>query len=349
MWGKMLIALLALMWAICCTVFAAASLIKGAGATLPYPIYSKWFDDYSYQTGGIRFDYQLIGSGSGIKEIVAQTVDFGATDAPMSDEEIKKASGHILHIPTVLSAVVVAYNVNGLGSGLRLSGENVVEIFMGQITKWNDPKIAQNNPGLTLPNQEIVAIHRSDESGTTYVFTDYLAHISPTWTMKIGTGKSVKWPTGLSAKGNEGISGTIKQTPGSVGYLDFSYAKLNDLSYAFLQNRAGNFIEPSIEATTAALAKAKIPSDYRMSIVNQPGAGTYPIAGLTWMLLYQSQKDPAKGKALVNFLWWALHEGQSMTKDFGYAPLPTRLVDMLEKTLNQIQYKGKSLLESNVR
>ena len=326
---------------------AGELLINGAGATFPYPIYSKWFDTYSHVVGGVRFNYQSIGSGGGVKQITAQTVDFGASDGPMSDDELDKAPGKILHIPTVMGAVVVAYNVPGIASGLKLTGENIVDIFSGNITKWNDTKIAQNNPGISLPDQDIVTVHRSDGSGTTYIFTDYLSHVSLLgWKMKVGTGKSVKWPNGLGGKGNEGVAGTLTNTPGAVGYVELAYAKLNNLSYAFIQNRAGKFIEPSIAATTAAMKAAKVPSDFRMSIVDQQGEDAYPIAGLTWLLVYQKQKDEAKGKAMVHFLWWALHEGQSMAQDLGYAPLPPEVVDMVEKEIKRIKHGGKTLLDT---
>ncbi len=335
---------------VCCAAlistgsFAAELLINGAGATFPYPIYSKWFDTYSHQKGGVRFNYQSIGSGGGVKQIIAQTVDFGASDGPMKDEEMEKASGRILHIPTVMGAVTLAYNVEGVGSGLKLTGENVVDIFLGKIKRWNDAKIAQNNPGVSLPDQEIVTVHRSDGSGTTDIFTNYLASVSLGWKMQVGAGKSVKWPVGLGGKGNEGVAGTVKNTPGSIGYMELTYAKLNNLSYVHVQNKAGNFIEPSIESTSAAMKGAKIPSDYRMSIVNQPGQDAYPIAGLTWLLVYQKQKNEAKGKALVDFLWWAMHEGQTMTGELGYSPLPPEVVGMVEQTLAKISYNGKSIL-----
>ncbi len=344
---KILLGLLVLSVAVGSAAMASELLINGAGATFPYPIYSKWFDVYSNRSGSVRFNYQSIGSGGGVKQIIAETVDFGASDGPMSDEEMDKAPARILHIPTVMGAVAVVYNLDNIASGLKLTEENVVDIFLGKITKWNDPKIAQNNPGIALPDQDIVTVHRSDGSGTTYIFTDYLSHVALGWKMSVGTGKSVKWPVGLGGKGNEGVAGTVKQTPGAIGYVELAYAQLNHLAYAFIQNRAGNFIEPSIEATTAAMADTKIPSDYRMSIVDQAGKDAYPISGLTWILVYRNQKDEAKGKAIVGFLWWALHEGQSMAKDLGYAPLPSNLVEMLEKTLNQIQYKGKPLLDTS--
>lgn len=305
------------------TVSAQMS-INGAGATFPYPIYSKWFDEYSKVDPSVRFNYQSIGSGGGQKQIMSQTVDFGASDGPMSDENLAKAPGKILHIPTVAGADVIAYNLPGLAS-LKLDGEAIAGIFLGRIQKWNDPKIAALNSGINLPSQDIVVVHRSEGSGTTYIFTDYLSKISPEWKQKVGTNTSVNWPAGLGGKGNEGVAGQVKQTPGALGYVELIYAIQNKMSYADIKNAAGMFVKPTIESITAATATANIPDDFRFSMTNAPGADSYPIAGATWLLVYEQQKDPAKGKKLVEFLNWALTKGESMARDLDYAPLPDAL------------------------
>ena len=311
--------------------------INGAGATFPYPIYSKWFDEYTKVDPSVRFNYQSIGSGGGQKQILAQTVDFGASDGPMSDDNLAKAPGKILHIPTVAGADVVAYNLPGNPS-LKLDGDTIAGIFLGNIKKWNDAKITATNPGVNLPDQEIVVVHRSDGSGTTYIWTDYLSKVSPEWKQKVGTNTSVNWPTGIGGKGNEGVSGQVKQTPGALGYVELVYAIQNKMPYAEVKNAAGNFVKPSVESVTAALGTANIPDDFRFSMVNPPGADSYPIAGATWLLVYQQQKDSAKGKKIVEFLKWASTKGEDMAKQLDYAPLPDQLRDRVQKRVDEIKF-----------
>ncbi len=300
--------------------------LTGAGATFPYPLYSKWFNEYANKTG-VKINYQSIGSGGGIRQLSEQTVDFGATDAPMSDVELGKAKGGpIMHIPTALGAVVVTYNLPEVTPLLKLSGEVVADIYQGKITKWNDARIAALNAGVTLPATDILVVHRSDGSGTSYVFTDFLASVSPAWARKPGKGKEVQWPTGLGAKGNEGVAGQVKQTPGAIGYVELAYANQNQLATAQIKNRNGEFVAPAIASVTAAAAGAAstLPAgtDYRVSIVNAEGAGVYPIASFTWIIAYEKQRDPIKARKLGDFLVWALTEGQPMEAPLDYAPLP---------------------------
>jgi phosphate transport system substrate-binding protein len=314
--------------------------LTGAGATFPYPLYSKWFDSYSSKTG-VRINYQAIGSGGGIRQLSEQTVDFGATDAPMTDEELAKAKGGpVMHIPTVLGAVAVTYNLPQVTQPLKLSGDVVASIFQGQITKWNDPRIAALNPGVSLPATDILVVHRSDGSGTTYVFTDYLAAVSPAWATKPGKGKELQWPTGLGGKGNDGVAGQVKQTPGAIGYVELAYATQNKLATAQLKNAAGEFIAPSINSATAAAAGAagNLPAntDYRVSIVNAKGQGAYPISSFTWIIAYEKQADATKGKKLVDFLNWALTDGQAMAGPLDYAPLPESMRSALLTRLSAI-------------
>jgi phosphate transport system substrate-binding protein len=315
---------------------SAQLMINGAGATFPYPIYSKWFDEYAKVDPSVRFNYQSIGSGGGQKQILAQTVDFGASDGPMSDDNLAKTPGKLLHIPTVAGADVVAYNLPG-NPALKLDGDAIAGIFLGQIKKWNDPKIKALNPGVALPDQEILVVHRSDGSGTTYIWTDYLSKISPEWKTKVGTNTSVNWPTGIGGKGNEGVAGQIKQTPGALGYVELIYAVQNKMPYADVRNSAGNFVKPSLESVTAALATADIPDDFRFSMTNAPGKDAYPIAGATWLLVYQQQKDATKGKKLVEFLKWALTDGEKMAKDLQYAPLPESVQQRVLKRIDEIK------------
>jgi phosphate transport system substrate-binding protein len=315
---------------------SAQMMINGAGATFPYPIYSKWFDEYAKVDPSVRFNYQSIGSGGGQKQILAQTVDFGASDGPMSDENLAKAPGKLLHIPTVAGADVVAYNLPG-NPALKFDADTIAGIFLGRIKKWNDPKITTLNPGVTLPDQEIVVVHRSDGSGTTYIWTDYLSKISPEWKSKVGTNTSVNWPTGIGGKGNEGVAGQIKQTPGALGYVELIYAVQNKMPYAEVKNSAGNFVKPSIKSITTALATADIPDDFRFSITNAPGPDAYPIAGATWLLVYEQQKDAAKGKKLVEFLKWAAKDGEKMAKDLEYAPMPDNLQQRILKRIDEIK------------
>jgi phosphate transport system substrate-binding protein len=312
-------------------------LINGAGATFPYPIYSKWFDQYAKIDPSVRFNYQSIGSGGGQKQILAQTVDFGASDGPMSDESLAKAPGKLLHIPTVAGAVVVTCNLPDQPQ-LKLDGPVIADIFLGKIAKWNDPKLVALNPGVKLPATDLVVVHRSDGSGTSYIFTDFLSSVSKEWAKQVGHNTSVKWPTGLGAKGNEGVAGQVKQLPGTIGYVELAYAHQNKLPIADIRNSSGNFITPSIESVTEALSTAKIPDDFRFSMVNPPGEKAYPIAGATWLLVYEKQKDAAKGKKLVEFLNWALTKGESMAAELDYAPLPGNLQSRVLERVKTIQY-----------
>ena len=325
---------------------AADSLtVTGAGATFPYPLYSKWFYEYSNAHPGVNFNYQSIGSGGGIRQITAGTVDFGATDAPMKDEDMAKLPGPIFHIPTAIGAVTIVYNLEGVKSGLKLTQDALANIFLGKITRWNDPQIASQNPGVKLPGEDIVVAHRSDGSGTTDIFTNYLSTVNPGWKEKVGRGKSVNWPVGLGGKGNEGVAGVVKQTPGAIGYVELAYATQNRMTMAAVRNRDGEFILPSLESTSEAAdgAAKTMPADFRVSLVDAPGKDSYPICGLTWILVYKDQRDEAKGKALVAFLKWALHDGQKMNTPLLYAPIPKAVVEKVDATLKQIQYKGKSL------
>jgi len=315
---------------------SAQMMINGAGATFPYPIYSKWFDEYAKVDPSVRFNYQSIGSGGGQKQIMAQTVDFGASDGPMSDENLSKAPGKILHIPTVAGAVVLTYNLPGNPS-LKLDGDTIAGIFLGQIKKWNDPKLAALNPGTTLPDKDIVVVHRSDGSGTTFIFTDYLSKVSGEWKQKVGNNTSVNWPAGIGGKGNEGVSGQVKQTPGAIGYVELVYAIQNKMPFAQVKNSAGEFVKPTIESVTAAVATANIPDDFRFSMTNAPGKDAYPICGATWLLVYAQQKDAAKGKKLVEFLKWAAKDGEKMAKDLDYAPLPETVQERVLKRIDEIK------------
>ena len=323
----------------------AQTLINGAGATFPYPIYSKWFDEYTKVDPSVRFNYQSIGSGGGIRQITERTVDFGATDGPMTDEQLKQAPGELLHIPTVLGAVVATYNLPG-NPKLRFTPDLLADIFLGKITKWNDSRLATANPGASLPDQPILVVHRSDGSGTTYIWVDYLSKVSQEWAQKVGRGTSVNWPVGLGGKGNEGVSGQVKSTPGALGYVELAYAIKNNLPAATIRNQAGKFVEPTIQSTTAAAAGAAktMPADFRVSLTNPAGDDAYPIASFTWLLVYKEQTDQVKGRALVKFLHWAAEQGQKYTSDLLYAPLPAPVVKQIEAKIGQITYQGKPLL-----
>lgn len=316
----------------------AAQNLTGAGATFPYPLYSKWFDAYSRATG-VRINYQSIGSGGGMQQLKNGTVDFGATDAPLSNTEIAGMPGAVVHIPTVAGAVAVVYNVRGMGTGLRLDGATLGNIYLGRIRKWNDPAIAALNPGKRLPAQSIAVAHRSDGSGTTNIFTNYLKAVSPEWNTKVGAGKSVDWPTGVGGKGNDGVAGVIKQTPGGIGYVELAYAKQNKIPYASVKNAGGQFIEPNVESVTAAAqaSLAALQKDIRAPIANAAGAQAYPISGFTYILAYKQQKDAAKGQALKDFLKWSMTEGQTQAAALDYSPLPQELVALNEKTIDSIQ------------
>ena len=338
---KKLAALLAAVSLLATVIPAAAeTLINGAGATFPYPLYSKWFSEYAKIDKSVKFNYQSIGSGGGIKQITARTVDFGASDKALSDAELKAAPGELLHIPTVMGAVVVTYNIPGVTKGLRLTPETLTNIYLGKITKWNDPKLTKDNPKVVLPNAPIVVVHRTDGSGTTSIFTNYLSKVSPEWQKAVGTGTSVRWPVGLGGKGNEGVAGQIKNTKYSIGYVELAYATENKLAFADLKNKAGQFVTPSIASTSAAAAGAakSMPKDYRVDLVNQPGKNAYPIAGFTWLLVYKNQADKVKGKALVDFLRWELAKGQKMAPALLYAPLPANVNAMVVKTISTIKY-----------
>lgn len=318
--------------------FADSTLINGAGSTFIYPAITKWFDEYSKTNPDFQFNYQSIGSGGGIKQITAKTVDFGATDGPMTMDQMTQAPGRIYHIPMVMGAVAVAYNIPGVDKGLKLTPAILSGIYLGKITQWNDPQITAQNPGVNLPSSSIVVAHRSDGSGTSYIFTDYLSSVSGDWKGKVGKGTSVNWPIGLGGKGNEGVAGLLKQSPGSIGYVELAYAKENNLTYANLQNKSGNFIEPTIDSTSKAAEGANIPSDFRFSIVNSPNPDAYPIAGTTWILIYKQMDNAVKGKAIVDFIRWAVTDGQKLTAAMDYAPLPASLVDLIQKKLDQVKY-----------
>ena len=317
----------------------AQSQIQGAGATFPYPIYSKWFDEYAKTHPSVKVNYQSIGSGGGIKQLTAQTVFFGATDGPMSDEQLKESkAGTILHFPTVLGGVVPVYNVPGVTQPLKFTGAALAGIYLGKITKWNDPAIASANAGVTLPSTDIAVVHRSDGSGTTYIFVDFLSKVSPEFQQKVGVATSVSWPVGVGAKGNEGVSGLVKQTPGAIGYVELIYASHNNIAYGSVQNKAGNFVTASLESVTAAAAAAaaNMPDDFRVSITNPDGADAYPVASFTWILLYQNPTDKAKAQVMVDFMKWALTDGQKEAAPLGYAPLPKAVVDKELTALGKI-------------
>ncbi len=325
---------------------AAAQKLTGAGATFPNPIYTKWFDAYNKKTG-IEINYQSIGSGGGIRQYTEGTVDFGATDGPMNESQIQAVSGNVLHVPAVLGAVVVTYNLPTLGdTKLRFDGNLLVDIFMGRVTKWNDPKIAALNPGVKLPGIDLIVVHRSDGSGTTYVFTDYLNKFSREWKDKVGYATSVNWPVGLGGKGNEGVTQQVKQVEGALGYVELIYALSNNLPYAQVKNPAGNFSTPSLESVTAAAAGIKLPkdTDFRVSITNAPGADAYPIASFTWLLVRKDNKDTAKAKLIRDFLTWMITpEAQRMASDLHYAPLPAPVIALVQERLSTLKAGGKSI------
>ncbi|NUQ21904.1 MAG: phosphate ABC transporter substrate-binding protein PstS [Gemmatimonadaceae bacterium] len=311
--------------------------LTGAGATFPYPLYSKWFDAYAKKSG-VKINYQSIGSGGGIRQLSEQTVDFGASDAPMKDDELAKAKGGaILHYPMTMGAVVITYNLPEVKRPLRLTSDVVADIYLGKITKWNDARIAALNPGAKLPNADILVVHRSDGSGTSFIFTDYLSTVSPAWASGPGRGKEVQWPTGLGAKGNEGVAGQVSQMAGAIGHVELAYANQNKLAVAQLKNASGNFVAPSTQSVTeAAAGVAKtLPAntDYRISIVNAPGKNAYPISSFTWILVYQNMADATKAKKLNDFLRWAIHDGQKLAPALDYAPLPQNIVKALDKRL----------------
>ena len=328
--------------ALLCVVLAVPAFgqttLNGAGATFPNPMYQKWFSEYHKAHPEIQFNYQSIGSGGGIRQVLAQTVDFGASDGPMTDQQLAEAKTKILHIPTVLGAVVPAYNIPGVNTELKFTPEALAGIFLGKITSWNDPAIAKANPGVNLPNQTIIVVHRSDGSGTTYIFTDYLSKVSSDWANGPGKGTSVKWPVGLGGKGNEGVAGMIRQMQGGIGYIELIYAVQNKIDYGLVRNAAGTFIKASLESVTAAAASAKsMPADFRVSITNAPGKDAYPISSFTWLLIPEKSKDAAKGKILANFLTWMVDDGQKMTANLTYAPLPENVAQKVKGAIKMVQ------------
>lgn len=313
----------------------AAIRINGAGATFPYPLYSKWFDEYHQRNPAAEINYQSIGSGGGIRQVVAQTVFFGATDGPMSDEQLAAAPSKLLHVPMALGADVPAYNVPGLGHSLRFSAAVLSGIFLGHITKWNDARILADNPGTGIPPLDVTVVHRSDGSGTTYVWTDYLAKVSPEWKSSVGVSTSVRWPVGVGAKGNEGVAGLIRQTPGAIGYVELVYALQNQMTYGAVRNRQGEFVTASPASVTAAAAAEadRMPDDFRVSITDAAGDGAYPISSFTWLLIFEDPKEKPQARVMVDFIKWALTEGQQLATPLGYAPLPPAIA---QRTLTAV-------------
>ena len=318
----------------------AAQDLTGAGATFPQPLYAKWFDSYAAKTG-VKINYQPIGSGGGIRQFTEGTVDFGASDAPMTDQEMAKLKAPAYHIPTVLGAVCITYNLPEVTTPLKLTGPLVAQIFLGKVTKWNDPQIASLNPGVKLPAKDILVVHRAEGSGTTYIFSDYLSAVSPEWAAAPGKGKELKWPVGLGGQGNAGVAGQLKQTPGSIGFIELAYARQNKLPVASIKNAAGNFVAPSIESVTEAASgiasKLAANTDFRISIVNAPGKDAYPISSFTYLLVYETQADAGKGKKLIDFVKWAIHDGELEAPKLDYAPLPKNVVSMLDKRLASVK------------
>src|SRR5271165_3611988 len=302
--------------------------INAAGATFPYPIYSKWFSEYQKLHPEIQINYQSIGSGGGIRQLQSGTVDFGASDMPLNDEQLKQFKVKILELPTVLGAVVPAYNIPGVSSDVKFTPDVLADIYLGKIGKWNDARITKANPGVNFPDQNITVVHRSDGSGTTFIFTDYLSKVSPDFKGTVGANTSVKWPLGMGGKGNEGVAGYIRQLPGSIGYVELIYALQNKINFGVVQNSSKNFIKASLESVTAAAEGVKMPADFRVSITNPPGKNAYPIASFTWLLIPTTPADANKGKVLKEFLFWMLDKGQTMTEALSYAPLPKEVVEM---------------------
>ena len=313
--------------------------INGAGATFPYPIYSKWFSEYSQVHPNVKINYQSIGSGGGIRQVSEGTVDFGATDGPMNDQQISEAKVKTMHIPTVLGAVVPVYNLPGVSADLKFSSDVIADIYLGKIAKWNDSRITKDNPGVSLPDKSILPVYRSDGSGTTYIFTDFLSKVSSDWQSRVGKGTSVKWPAGIGQKGNEGIAGMVRQSPYSFGYVELIYAVTNKMQFGLVRNASGKFLKASTEGVTAAAAAAAktMPNDYRVSITNAPGADSYPISSFTWLLIPLHSVDPAKGKAMADFLTWMLDKGESEAAGLSYAPLPKQVQDKVRMTIKQIK------------
>ncbi len=313
----------------------AVSTLNGGGATFPFPIYSKWFAEYNKVKPDLEINYQSIGSGGGIQQITRRTVDFGASDAPMTNKQLFKIDGKLLHIPTVLGAVVPVYNLQGIGT-LNFTGEILADIFLAKILRWNDPKIQKENPGVKLPDMPIVVVHRSDGSGTTYCWADYLAKVSKEWEKKVGVAVALAWPIGLGARGNEGVSGLIMQTPNSIGYVELAYAKQNGIAYGSVKNSSGKVIQANVESIAASADGVKIPADYRVSVTNSPNENAYPISTFTWLLIYEKNAG-GKGPVIREFLKWMLEDGQKMAPELGFAPLPERVKKMVEDTIEKIQ------------
>jgi phosphate transport system substrate-binding protein len=316
----------------------AQTTLNGAGATFPYPMYSKWFSEYHKLHPDVEINYQSIGSGGGIRQVLAGTVDFGASDGPMTNEQLAEAKTKILHVPTVLGAVVPAYSVPGVSTELKFTPEAIAGIFLGKITSWNDSALTSVNPGVNLPNQPIIVVHRSDGSGTTFIFTDYLSKVSSDWQSQVGKNTSVKWPVGLGGKGNEGVAGMIRQMPGAIGYIELIYAVQNKIPYGVVKNASGNFVKASLDSVTAAAASVKsMPADFRVSITNAPGKDAYPISSFTWLLIPAQSKDAAKGKILADFLNWMVDDGQKMTAELTYAPLPENVAAKVKAEIKQVR------------
>ncbi len=313
--------------------------INGAGATFPYPIYSKWFSEYNKLHPNVEINYQSIGSGGGIRQLTNQTVFFGATDGPMTAEQQQAAPGHILHFPAVLGGVVPIYNIPGVDTELKFTGNVLADIFLGKITKWNDAAITALNPGVKLPGTDIVVCHRSDGSGTTYIWVDYLSKVSPEWKKRVGIATSVNWPVGVGGKGNEGVAGLVKQSPGAIGYVELIYAIQNKIDFGSVQNMAGEFVRSSLESVTAAAAAAAnaMPKDFRVSITNAPGKGVYPVSSFTWLLLYENPKDKTRARTMVDFMKWALGDGQKYCAELGYAPIPASVIALELEALKKIK------------
>ncbi|MCU1255179.1 MAG: phosphate transporter substrate-binding protein PhoT family [Candidatus Angelobacter sp.] len=322
---------------------SAETNLNGAGATFPNPIYQKWFSEYHNAHKDVQINYQSIGSGGGIQQLTSGTVDFGASDGPMTDEQLSKVPVKVLHIPTVLGGVVPTYNVTGVNSDLKFTGDVLADIYLGNIKKWNDPRLAKANPGVKFPDEDIVVVHRSEGSGTTYIFTDYLSKVSSAWKDKVGKGTSVNWPAGLGGKGNEGVSGMVKQTEGSIGYVELIYAISNQMAYGSVQNAAGSFVKASLDSVTAAAASVKdMPDDFRVSITNAPGKDAYPISSFTWLLVPAEWSDATKEKAFVDFLTFMVDKGQTMTAALQYAPLPTNVATKVKARIKEIKVANKS-------
>src|SRR6478609_4047650 len=318
--------------------------LTGAGATFPYPLYSKWISEYNKLNPNVKINYQSIGSGGGIRQITANTVDFGATDAPMKEDEAKQASGKLFHIPATIGAVVVAYNLPEVTGTLKLSSEVLVDIYAGKVKRWNDPKLKADNADAKLPAKDISVVYRTDGSGTTAVFTEYLGKVSAEWKEKVGVGKVVRWPTGLGAKGNEGVTGQVKTTPYTIGYIERAYASQNKLPMAELRNKAGKFVAPSIESMSAAADSVEVPDELCVSLSDAEGDATYPITSYSYLLIYEDAKDPVKGEALAKYVWWGLHDGQKFAKDLDYAPIPAKVLAKVESRLRELRSGDKKLL-----